>query len=93
MNHPDPTDGPALGGGGSASASASGDGGRRGQVPAEAPPIPGQVDPSKPEIVLPEGIQDDGRMRSRSGPQAPARSRRSTDPADPRHVLDFLLGP
>jgi len=70
---------------------------RRGEPPRpgdpEAPPIPGQIDPSKPRIVLPEGVKD----LVESLPQLPQvqglpETGGRSEPS-PETLLDYLLGP
>ena len=83
INTVDPTEGPEL----QRRAKAAG----KRELPPEAKPIPGQPDPSKPEIVLPDGVKammDTIRGGGRSGaPAAPG------SPATANQLLDFLLAP
>ena len=68
---------------------------RRGEPPRpgdpELPPIPGQIDPSKPRIVLPEGVRD----LVDQLPKLPQSTLPQTDQRQPSPdtLLDYLLGP
>jgi len=64
---------------------------RRGRGQPEAPPLPGQPDISKPQITLPEQIQDllDGVTKAPTVPELPELE---TETA-PDTLLDYLLAP
>jgi ABC-type transporter Mla subunit MlaD len=70
----------------------------RGAGQPEALPTPGQPDPSRPEVVLPpglQGVQNDARNQVQhppSTPAAPSPGGESPQPA-PDQLLDFLLSP
>jgi ABC-type transporter Mla subunit MlaD len=55
----------------------------------EAPPLPGQPDPSRPQVVLPPGLQD---VQNQAAAQAQGPNAAPTPPA-PDQLLDFLLAP
>jgi ABC-type transporter Mla subunit MlaD len=61
----------------------------RGQGDVAAPPDPGEPDPSKPQIVLPDGLQD---LLDTLPDQLPA-APEQPPPPDPTQLLDFLLAP
>ncbi len=101
INAPDPTE---DGGSGETTVEKQKKGEKRGAGDPEAPADPGERDPSKPQIVLPPGLQqlqDDGRRQAEqatgsapsgsSGTPAPAPGG-SPQPA-PDQLLDFLLAP
>jgi virulence factor Mce-like protein len=90
FNAADPTEGPELGRRAKAS---GGDAGKRNlpELPPEAPPTPGQPDPSRPQIVLPDGIRAIvDSVRSGGGGRAPPSS---GSPATANQLLDYLLAP
>jgi phospholipid/cholesterol/gamma-HCH transport system substrate-binding protein len=64
---------------------------RRGRGQPEAPPLPGQPDISKPQITLPEQVQDllDGITKT---PTVPEQPELETETA-PDTLLDYLLAP
>ena len=76
---------------------------KRGAGDPEALPEPGQPDPSKPQIVLPPGlqeVQDEARAqggKSASGGRTPATPAEPATPGQPEpapdQLLDFLLAP
>jgi hypothetical protein len=97
VNAPDPTEDGAPD---DLSATRAKENEKRGAGDPEALPEPGEPDPSKPQIVLPPGLQDvqnDGRRAAQgqpapSVPGAPAQPGDSAQPA-PDQLLDFLLAP
>ena len=97
VNAPDPTEDGAPD---DLSPTRAKEGEKRGAGDPEALPEPGERDPSKPQIVLPPGLQDvqnDGRRAAQgqpapSVPGAPAQPGDSAQPA-PDQLLDFLLAP
>jgi hypothetical protein len=74
---------------------------QRGAGDPEALPTPGQPDPSKPQVVLPPGLQDvqnDARSQSQGAqPSLPGGSGSSSSGDSPQpapdQLLDFLLAP
>jgi hypothetical protein len=90
INAADPTEGPELGK--SAKASGGDSGGRElRELPAEAKATPGQPDPSRPQIVLPDGIQAIvDSVRRGGGSRAPPEA---GSPATANQLLDYLLAP
>ena len=69
--------------------------GPRGAGDPEAPPIPGQPDPSRPQFALPEQVQQTIEAITRP-PSSPAPD--GSDPQDgdgpgPERLLDFLMAP
>jgi ABC-type transporter Mla subunit MlaD len=71
---------------------------RRGAGDPEAPPTPGQPDPSQPHTVLPPAVQqiiDDVTGRAPQAPSSAPATPSTPAPSDqtPGQLLDFLLGP
>jgi ABC-type transporter Mla subunit MlaD len=69
---------------------------RRGPGEPQAPPTPGQPDPSKPHVVLPDGVKQllDGlRGPLPKAPAAPQLPRQNRADGDAGQLLDYLLGP
>jgi ABC-type transporter Mla subunit MlaD len=62
---------------------------RRGPGAPEAGPLPGQPDISRPQIVLPPGLQELLDEMPRAAPE----SRPGPSPPEPSQLLDFLLAP
>ena len=97
VNAPDPTE---DGGNSAESTRAKKGEKRRGAGEPEALPDPGDNDPSKPQVVLPPGLQDiqnDARSQAQGTPASGATggagpSSGSPQPA-PDQLLDFLLAP
>ena len=99
VTDPDPTED----GGPDAAASRQRKGEKRGAGDPEALPEPGQRDPSKPQVVLPPGLQEvqaeareqgarGGRASQNAEPAVPGRPGGSPEPA-PDQLIDFLLAP
>ena len=101
VTDPDPTE---DGGADAARATRQKAGEKRGAGDPEALPEPGQPDPSKPQIVLPPGLQEvQNEARTQGGksssgdsppaaPAAPGQPGGSSQPA-PDQLIDFLLSP
>lgn len=88
VNAKDPTED----GGSSAKATRAQKGEKRGAGDPEALPDPGERDPSKPQVVLPPGLQDvqnDARSQAQGSQSTVGES---AQPA-PDQLLDFLLAP
>ena len=69
---------------------------RRGPGEPQAPPTPGQPDPSKPHVVLPDGVKQllDGlRGPLPKAPATPQLPRGNGVDRDATQLLDYLLGP
>ena len=74
---------------------------KRGAGDPEAPPEPGERDPSKPQIVLPPGLQEvqnDGRRQAeerqpQSGSDGASAPQGGSPQPAPDQLLDFLLAP
>jgi virulence factor Mce-like protein len=68
---------------------------RRGPGEPEAGPLPGQRDLSRPQIVLPPGLEELLRELPRTAPDPRTAPGRPPEPArpEPTQLLDFLLAP
>jgi ABC-type transporter Mla subunit MlaD len=93
VNAKDPTED----GGSSAKATKAAKGEKqRGAGDPEALPTPGQPDPSKPQVVLPPGLQqvkDDARNQAQGGAGSSSGTPGESPQAAPDQLLDFLLAP
>ena len=65
---------------------------KRGAGDPEATPEPGQRDPSKPQVVLPPGLQEVQNEGRRQAEQPASETSTPAQPA-PDQLLDFLLAP
>jgi hypothetical protein len=89
ITHPDPTE---DGGADQLGPRKQKAGEKRGAGDPEATPEPGQRDPSKPQIVLPPGLQEVQNQGAADAKKPPTEAGTPAQPA-PDQLLDFLLGP
>jgi ABC-type transporter Mla subunit MlaD len=89
ITHPDPTE---DGGADELGPRKQTAGEKRGAGDPEAPPEPGQRDPSKPQVVLPPGLQEVQEQGAAQSQRPPTEAGTSAQPA-PDQLLDFLLAP
>jgi phospholipid/cholesterol/gamma-HCH transport system substrate-binding protein len=87
INAPDPTD-HTRGGAGRVEAESKRLGRRREPGQPDAPPTPGRPDPSRPEFVLPPGLED---LVNQAPGRLPDAVPRGADPTG--GLLNYLLGP
>jgi ABC-type transporter Mla subunit MlaD len=89
VTHPDPTEDGAADPLGPRKQQA---GEKRGAGDPEAPAEPGEPDPSRPQVVLPPGLEDVQNDARTQAERPPTEAGTSAQPA-PDQLLDFLLAP